>query len=379
MAGVSLLSQRMIAGRRDAVMDSLLDSSDPVLITDASLPPPFQVIAVNAAWTRVCGYTQAEAFGKSPDTLLQCDETDVEAAKKFTTALITDGVASDQFVNRSKDNLRFKHRLTARKITNAEGKPLFVARSTMLELPSAFVARTAQSPLVLGALLCVVLASGLASHFVAALGSRPPPPAAPECERFGTLLMGARLRAAGVPPCRKPERPREASAVAAAAVGPSWLNSPSSSGYTPMSWRAADEAPAAEAGVRASALFPASGLLAEGRGAGWSNTAKRVLPVGGFVSLATLANWDLFLVRWTIQPVYALAAAAVAPLWLRSAAATADPPAAEEVEVYASGLFPAGGLLKEARGGDWGKAVEVDEPNWDHFLWAAGPKLVSGY
>jgi PAS domain S-box-containing protein len=77
---------------------------------------PHKTVGVNAAWTNLCGYTEQEAIGKTPDALLRCDETDRAAASAFAQTLRAHGRASTELVNQAKDGTTFRHHLTGERL-----------------------------------------------------------------------------------------------------------------------------------------------------------------------------------------------------------------------------------------------------------------------
>ena len=79
---------------------TLLDSPMPTLCCEEKTP--HKIIALNPAWTAVCGYEPGEAVGLPPSLLLQSGKTNKLAASAFTRALLTGDSATVRLTNRTK-------------------------------------------------------------------------------------------------------------------------------------------------------------------------------------------------------------------------------------------------------------------------------------
>ena len=69
-----------------------------VIITDTER----RIVWVNEAFTRVTGYTLAEAYGHSPGELLQCDRSDPRAVEQMRRAIRAQEPCRTEIINRSK-------------------------------------------------------------------------------------------------------------------------------------------------------------------------------------------------------------------------------------------------------------------------------------
>ena len=107
-------------------METAMQCEDPIIITDTS--PPFEIVAVNEAWTRLCGFAADEAVGKTPK-ILQSEATDKSAARAFAAGLHTTGKATTTLVNVDKQGCQFQHELNGHTVYN-NGKTCFVVQSS---------------------------------------------------------------------------------------------------------------------------------------------------------------------------------------------------------------------------------------------------------
>lgn len=73
-----------------------------IIVTDLTE----RIVGVSAAWTALCGYSAAEAFGETPK-ILQGECTDAAAARLFATELKLNGTSSATLVNYTKDKSPF--------------------------------------------------------------------------------------------------------------------------------------------------------------------------------------------------------------------------------------------------------------------------------
>ena len=71
-----------------------------------------RILAVNDAWTALCGYSAEEVLHKS-FSILQGPNTDAKRAKAFVTELHTCGKATTQLINYSKSGAQFAHVISA--------------------------------------------------------------------------------------------------------------------------------------------------------------------------------------------------------------------------------------------------------------------------
>jgi len=75
---------------------------NPVIVTDVNK----RIIGVSRDWVRMCQYTSTEAFGESP-TILQGQNTNIEAAKLFATMIQLGNPTNACIINYKKDGTMF--------------------------------------------------------------------------------------------------------------------------------------------------------------------------------------------------------------------------------------------------------------------------------
>ena len=68
----------------------------PVIVTQAS--EPFEIVACNSAWSKLCGFQPEDALGKDP-SILQGPQTNHKKAKHFAAELLREGHAASTLVN----------------------------------------------------------------------------------------------------------------------------------------------------------------------------------------------------------------------------------------------------------------------------------------
>jgi PAS domain S-box-containing protein len=85
-----------------AGFDAFDDCADAILITDAALPPPGpQILYVNAALERLCGYPRGELLGNTP-RLLQGYDTDRDELARLERELALHGQFQGEIINYDK-------------------------------------------------------------------------------------------------------------------------------------------------------------------------------------------------------------------------------------------------------------------------------------
>ena len=89
---------------------------------------PYEVAAVNPHWSWLCGYSQSEAVGKTPTTLLHGGGTDQAKAQAFAKTLESANTASVTLVNYTRLGTPFVHRIHATKVVES-GEVWFVTES----------------------------------------------------------------------------------------------------------------------------------------------------------------------------------------------------------------------------------------------------------
>eukprot|EP00966_Prymnesium_polylepis_P283463 6549320-Prymnesium_polylepis.1 len=113
----------------------MMDARDKKMATIVcAMEPPWGVTAASSAWSQLCGYSQAEAIGRSPKALLQGPLTDTvsgvtelhavgcpvasaaatAAPARFTSRLLERGYAATTLVNYTKSGTPFVHRILGR-------------------------------------------------------------------------------------------------------------------------------------------------------------------------------------------------------------------------------------------------------------------------
>ena len=79
---------------------------------------PFRIVAMNDAWTGLCGYTPKEAEGKSLKDLIQGPATDTGALRAMVEELMTGYEASAMTVNYTKAGRPFQNMLRVGRMTD---------------------------------------------------------------------------------------------------------------------------------------------------------------------------------------------------------------------------------------------------------------------
>ena len=93
-------------------------------VVNASVPP-YEVLAMNAAWSKLCGYGE-ESLGDSPSKLLQGAGTDRKKAAQFTSQLMDAGAAATTLLNYRNDGTAFVHRIHSMRDSTTDA---FITRS----------------------------------------------------------------------------------------------------------------------------------------------------------------------------------------------------------------------------------------------------------
>ena len=95
------------------------DDSRAIVITEAC--NPFRVVAVNAAWEGLCGYSHQECHGKTL-SIIQGSETDHSAITALLSKLCHGEEAGTILTNYKKDGAKFHNRLRVGPLKNSENK-----------------------------------------------------------------------------------------------------------------------------------------------------------------------------------------------------------------------------------------------------------------
>jgi len=121
----------LVAHQDDGAVDAptLVETVCVPAIATTSPPQP-RVLACNAAFAEMCGYTTADIVGGSP-TMLQGPETDRDAAHAFAETLRAQGRAATQLVNYRSDGSPYWVSIHAARLSEAVatagGEPIYVA------------------------------------------------------------------------------------------------------------------------------------------------------------------------------------------------------------------------------------------------------------
>ncbi|EOD10510.1 hypothetical protein EMIHUDRAFT_422320, partial [Emiliania huxleyi CCMP1516] len=95
-----------------------------------------KILACNAKWVAMCGYTPAEALGKSP-RMLQGPLTDQGKAKLFAEEVRARGGARAMLANYCKDGIAFVHALSATRVTDrSTGHVLYFTEGRHVKEPA---------------------------------------------------------------------------------------------------------------------------------------------------------------------------------------------------------------------------------------------------
>ena len=106
-------------------MKEMYHSPRPMAITE--IEPPFKIVDVNKAWTKLCGYTREESVGSTLKELLAGPETNMDVARSLTTSLthLGDGDLNVEheavIVNYRSDSRRFRNHVRVGRIKNEVG------------------------------------------------------------------------------------------------------------------------------------------------------------------------------------------------------------------------------------------------------------------
>ena len=93
---------------------------------------PYELIAVNSAWSELCGYPASDALGKTPKQLLHGEATDAVKSKEFTKRLQTKAPGSPcsvTLINYTKGGSPFAHLIASELVQDADGQKYFITES----------------------------------------------------------------------------------------------------------------------------------------------------------------------------------------------------------------------------------------------------------
>ena len=91
-----------------------------------------RILYVNDAWTRLCGFTEAEACGQTL-AILQGQGTDLEHAAAFSQKVWSERSAETVLLNYTKDGVPFRHHLNSRKVSDPVTKEFFFVTQSYAE------------------------------------------------------------------------------------------------------------------------------------------------------------------------------------------------------------------------------------------------------
>uniref|UniRef100_UPI00293D4746 putative bifunctional diguanylate cyclase/phosphodiesterase n=1 Tax=Janthinobacterium sp. TaxID=1871054 RepID=UPI00293D4746 len=111
-------AQALSAGDKARLHERIIeDSEQGVLITDADE----RIVAINAAFTRITGYTPAESLGQTPD-LLRCGVPDAAARAEVRAALAGQAPWRGEIMGRRKNGEQFPQSLTVSSLRDGAGR-----------------------------------------------------------------------------------------------------------------------------------------------------------------------------------------------------------------------------------------------------------------
>ncbi len=114
-------SERFEAWERLRVLESVFAAMrEGAVVTD----PGGHILAVNPAFTRITGYTAAEAVGRTP-SLLNSGRHDAAFYERFWGSIVATGEWRGDLWNRRKDGQVYPERLAVTTVPGADGTPLF--------------------------------------------------------------------------------------------------------------------------------------------------------------------------------------------------------------------------------------------------------------
>ena len=104
------------------------------------------IVACNASWSALCGYTLSQVKGKRT-TILQGPNTNLKKASQFAIDTRTKGAAKTILCNYDSDGQPFAHRLEAKRITDLNtGSTFYVVEGETVSDPAIHRAILNQEP-----------------------------------------------------------------------------------------------------------------------------------------------------------------------------------------------------------------------------------------
>lgn len=178
----------------------LPSASLPVVVTEAR--PPFVITHVNAAWEQACGYTAAEALGRTC-RMLQGRQTDASLLGPLRDAVLASKTHAVQLVNYRKDGTAFRNALSLQPVRGHRGDVTHYIGT--LKVTPLEEERASGAPLVVPPRRrrCPIIASAVGTAAGARAAEPTPVPPLPT----QMALQPASVTAAALPPERA--RPAE--------------------------------------------------------------------------------------------------------------------------------------------------------------------------
>jgi len=116
-----LLSGTVMTEKQAVLLDVALNGSAEECQVFTSALPPYRIVAVTPAWTRLCGYTEAEALGQTCK-MLQGPATSPKVLEKLHSALREERPCAVRLLNYRKSGQPFINDLTVDPCCDVEGR-----------------------------------------------------------------------------------------------------------------------------------------------------------------------------------------------------------------------------------------------------------------
>ena len=135
----SMLSVQPPDAAMTLALTEIEESLSPSVLS--TVAAPYEILAVNEAWMRLCGYTSDEAVGQTFKDLLHGPATSEATASAFVEQLQRDRSAFCELTNYTKARQPFLHNLSSRRIDDPDsGRAYYITISHAREIPSSGVA-----------------------------------------------------------------------------------------------------------------------------------------------------------------------------------------------------------------------------------------------
>jgi PAS domain S-box-containing protein len=123
---------------RDSVVRAALANSDRACVINRA-EAPYDILAVNDAWTRLCGYSAEQALHRTPKQLLHGEYTDTRKSSEFTQNLIAHEHAKVTLINHNGSCRPFIHKIESRLLTDEATAERFYVTESCEERDPAIV------------------------------------------------------------------------------------------------------------------------------------------------------------------------------------------------------------------------------------------------